>query len=523
MPLRAPTGIEAATRNVQVTRPKVDYGIPTAPADRERPEFVRPELLDLRQPMVVMLVGRVLMIVAALLIGAVARRATGGPERAEAFWPVVFSAAVFVVVGVGALVYWTVALAENAQRLKSRATSPRSVGWSWAIPIGWAAASAVTYLQIDVDGDLDPLPGVAGVGLLIALAIPYARLQGVFRGLLRKPPLLWVTAYPLDLLAFGLLWWRLTSWPDPLTRGDWDHTELTSNIAFGAMGILIVNGLVFAWLGERGTHGVFERLGRLEARSRGTDDLRPEWFASGLQRSPAAAPADLRPLRNTRPLTGVVSLFHVLWGVSLVALGIALVRLAFDYTDVWTGENVFLEDEEDVGRVAIAGGAVAVTYVLTIIVHAVWAVLIALNARRVTVHAPNPASFGIIFVPMPVLVLVGLVLGGDVGYVLVLLGFALAFLALLYSNRMLMTLSSRLGGALTGFSRWTLVITAAYMVGLVENFLFRRAVARLGFFATATLVEGVLIVIGGVVGFKAMTALEETLHRHRQTRRAEPT
>ena len=46
---------------------------------------------------------------------------------------------------------------------------------------------------------------------------------------------------------------------------------------------------------------------------------------------------------------------------------------------------------------------------------------------------------------------------------------------------------------------------------------------RLGFFATATLVEGVLIVVGGVVGYKAMTALEETIRTHKQTRRAEPT
>jgi hypothetical protein len=86
---------------------------------------------------------------------------------------------------------------------------------------------------------------------------------------------------------------------------------------------------------------------------------------------------------------------------------------------------------------------------------------------------------------------------------------------------MLMGLSGRLGGTVSGFARWTLLISLVYVVGVVENFLFSRTVSRLGFFATATFMQGVLMIIGGVVGFRAMQALEETLRDHRQTRRIE--
>ena len=48
------------------------------------------------------------------------------------------------------------------------------------------------------------------------------------------------------------------------------------------------------------------------------------WFAAGLRPDPDTAPVDSRPLINTTVLTGVVALFHVLWGLSMVAFGIAL-------------------------------------------------------------------------------------------------------------------------------------------------------------------------------------------------------
>lgn len=524
------TAAEMAVRNVPASRPRVDYGLPAAPPagalPPTQPEFVRPELVPMATSTTALLIGRGLMVVAMLLVGVAARRSAGvgAADRGDAFWPVVVSAGVFTTVAVAGLVFWSVSLADNAERLKARTASPKSMGWMWALPVAWVAVSALTYLRVETDGDLNPLPGVAGLGLALALAVPYARLQGIFRKLSRRPPVLWLSAYPLDLAAFGLVWWRLTSWPDPVTGADWDHVRLTANIAFGAAAVLAVNGLVFGWLAQRGANGVYERLGRLEARNQPDDGMRPEWFASGLRVQAGARDVEARPLISTTALTPVVSLFHILWGLSTIAFGIALARLAFDYSDrpAVLGESLRIDDSDN-ERIGFVASVVVLVYVLTIIVHGVWAVLVALNARRVTVHAPNPATFGIIFAPMPVLVVAGLLIGGTVGYWLVLAGLGFAFFALLLVNRMLMALSARLGGALKGFSTWTLIITLVYLVGVAENFLFSEAASRLGFFATATFMQGVLIMAGGVFGFRAMQALEETLRTHRQTRRAEPT
>jgi hypothetical protein len=210
----------------------------------------------------------------------------------------------------------------------------------------------------------------------------------------------------------------------------------------------------------------------------------------------------------------------MLWGVTTVALAVVLVRTAFEYSDrPALIDGTLLVDDDDADRLAAVAATVLIVYVLAIIVHGVWSVITATNARRVTVHAPNPASFGIIFVPMPVLVVVGLLIGGDVGLIVIGVGLLLAFFALLRVNQMLMTLSGRLGGELRGFSTWTAMIGVAYLIGVVENFLFGRAVGRLGFLGAATLAQGVLIGIGAVIGYRAMRELDATLRTHRQTER----
>ncbi len=521
-----------ATRNVPAVASRFDYGLPPAPSEAGASDgdgepavpFERPDLVPMGPSTTAMLIGRGLLVVAALLVGLAARRAAGsGSDRGAAFWPVTLSAAVFVVVGVAGLVFWCCTLAENARRLKARSATPRAVGGAWTLPIAWVVVSAVTYLRADVGGDLDPLPGVAAIGFSITLAVAYARVQGVLRGLSRRPPVVWVHAYPLDLFAFGLVWWRLTSWPEPVVVGDWEHVRLTSNIAFVAAAALALNALVFGWLALRGSSGVYERLGRLEARHHTDEQPIPAWFAQGLR--PGAdggpiAPADDRPLIGVAPLTAVVAGFHLLWGVITVIVALVLLRTAFEYSDrPALVDGTLLVDDDDAALIGAVVVTSAIVYVLAIVVHGVWSVLTALNARRVTVHAPHPGSFGVVFVPMPVLITVGLLIGDDAGYVIVLVGLAFAFLALLWVNQMLMGLSSRLGGELRGFGRWTLLISVVYLIGVVENFLFGRAEGRLGFLATATLVQGALIVAGAVVGYRAMRALDDTLRNHRRAKR----
>lgn len=517
---------QLATRHVPTVRAGVDYGLPTKPEARTtQPPFERPELESMGPPTTALLVGRSLFAIAALLVGVASRRSTGvgGDDRAAAFWPVTISAGVFVLVGVAGLIYWSVTLADNARRLKTRSATPRGMGWSWIVVIGWVAVSCVTYLQIEIEGELDPLPGVAAIGWAITLAIAYGRLQGIFRGLSRTPPIVWLTAFPLDLFAFGLIWWRLTDWPSPV-GGDWDHVRFTSNVAFGAAAALMINALVFGWLAQKASNGVYERLGRLEAQSRsGDDEPNPQWFQAGLAaRQALAPPVVARPLIGTKHLATAVSVLHVLWGAALVVFGILVAALAFEYS----GEAVFLDEDlavtdSDTAALTLVGGIVGFAYLAAIVTHGVWAVLSAINARRVTVHSPNPATFAIAFAPMPLLVVAGLLIGGRLGYWLAVIGLSIAFFALILVNQMLMALSARLGGQLRGFSQWTLCIMLTYFAGVVLNFLFAQAAAQLGLYATLSFIQGVLIAIGGVIGYRAMRALEETLRTHRRTNRVD--
>ena len=263
----------AATRNVPTARGQpLDLGLPSAPAtpldamaDPSRSGFVRPDLVPLGDATAALLVGRVLFALAALLIGVAARRSTGTGEGQ--FWPVVWSAAVFTAVGVVGLVFWSAQLADNARRLRCRSATPRSMVVGWSAVVAWVVLSSSTFLRIEVEGELDPLPAVAAVGWIILLAVAYGQLQGVFRALSRTPPVVWITAFPIDVVAFGLVWWRLTGWPSPI-GGDGDAVRLTSNVAFGAAAASTLNVLVFVRLARRGRDGLHERIGRLEARVR---------------------------------------------------------------------------------------------------------------------------------------------------------------------------------------------------------------------------------------------------------------
>ena len=524
---------ELATRHVPTTRRRpIDLGLPTAPAVTSdgAPEFVRPELIPMGDSIVAMLVGRVLIAVAALVVGIAARRSTGsgGADRADAFWPVVWSAGVFTTVGLVGMIFWSAQLADNARRLRCRSATGRSMVWSWLIVVAWVAVSCLTYLRFEVGGVLDPLPGVAALGWAVVLAIAYGRLQGVFGGLTRRPPIVWLSAFPIDLVAIGLVWWRLTSWPSPI---DWDDARLTSNVAFGAAAALTVNVFVFARLAQRGSDGVYERLGRLEARHRGDEALQPEWFQAGLAGpseaadtpSPSSAPAAaLRPLIGTRVLGTAVAVLHVVWGAGLIVFGVIVAKLAFDYADqpVFLGDRLVVADR-DVGRLELGGALVGLASVVAILAHGVWAVLNAINARRVTVHSPNPGTFAVAFAPTPILLGAGFVVGGRLGYWLVIAGLTIAFFGLVLVNQMLMALSARLGGDLSGFGRWSLCIVLAYVAGVVLNVLFAQAAAQLGLYATVAVLQGALIVAGGVFGFRAMRALEATLRDRRQVQRSD--
>ncbi|MFW2332558.1 hypothetical protein [Ilumatobacter sp.] len=512
------SGERLATRNVPPPPQRI---VPASPPVGQ-PALDLPEVEPMGQATTALLLGRSLFAVAALLIGLAARRSTGvgGEERASAFWSVVGSAGVLTFVGIVGLAFWSVTVAGNARRLRTRTASAWAMGWSWMIPVGWVAVSSLTYLRIEVDAEIDPLPVVAGLGWMIAVTIPYGRLQGVCRGLSRRPPIVWVSAYPIDVIAFGLIWWRLTSWPSPVGP-EADHVRLTANIAFGASAALAVNVLVYVWLAGRTSSGVYERLGRLEALQRPDAGTEPEWFRTGLAaRQALAPPVVTRPLIPTRRLGAFVAALHVLWGGAVVLFGILMATLAFDYSGkaVFDGDELVVEDADADLIVAIAT-AVGALFAAAIVVHGIWAALMAYNARRITVHSPNPGTFVLAFAPAPLLLIAGLVVGGRGGYALVAVGLTVGFVAVILVNQMLLALSGRMGRQLHGFSRWTVCLVLTYAAGFFINLMFSQSTSQLGVYATLSLVQGVLISLGGFIGYSAMDDLGDELRSHRQVHR----
>ena len=267
-----------ATRNVPTSHAIVDYGLPISATEPvgEPDAFTPPQLVSMGPPNLAVVVGRWLMVIAMLFVGLAAWRGSSrsGSGNGDAFWPVAGAAGVFVTVGFAGLVFWSVSLATNARRLTARAASPRGIGVAWLLVVAWVVISALTYLRFEVDAEFDPLPGLAGFGFAVCLALPYARLHSVFKGMTRQPPKLALHAYPLDLAAFGLVWWRMTSWPDPVTRSDVDHVRLTAYIAFGAAVALAVNALVFMRLVGDGRDAIRRRLARLRRGGRRTSRRR---------------------------------------------------------------------------------------------------------------------------------------------------------------------------------------------------------------------------------------------------------
>ena len=288
---------------------------------------------------------------------------------------------------------------------------------------------------------------------------------------------------------------------------------------------MLLNSLVFAWLAQQGSNSIYERLGRLEAQHRGADPADPEWFRSGMAAraaQPGAVTGPQRSLIGTKPLAATVAVFQVLWGIGLVVISVMLALSAFEYS----GAPVFLGDEllidgSDTDRLTLVATIVALVYATAVITYGIWAVLAAINGRRVTVHSPNPGTFALAFAPMPLLVGAGLVIGGRLGYWLVVAGLTLAFFALILVNQMLMALAARQGGSQRGSSRWSLCLVLVYFAGVALNVLYSQGAAQLGFYATLTLLQGVLIAVGGVIGFGAMRGLEETLRSHRRTASAD--
>lgn len=486
--------------------------------DSAQQRFEPPELVSFGPPTTGLVLGRTLIVIAALVVGFAARQPVGDPDVRDVFWPVVASAGVLGLVGLAAIAFWCVQFAENGRRLRARVSPPDVVGWTWAVPVLWAAFASLTFLRAEPGGDFDPYPAIAITGLAICLAIPTSRLLKVFRGMTRRPPSLFATVFALDLLAVSVVWWRLMMWSD--AGAGVDEAQTTATLAFAAAGVLTASGLLYGWLALRAVQSTYERLGRIEARHRSAVDNGPGWFHSGFRPDAAPSVVEARPLINMAPLSSAVAIGHVVMGFLLLGWAVLTMRTAIE-----TGGSIPLLgavdlDAGDLDRLGVITVVVLVVAAVTIAIHGVWGFLAGLDAARVTVHAPRPIAFAGAFVPAPLLIVAGLVVGGTTGEMLIAVGLLISIAALVRLNLILITVASHVGRGVRGFGLWTWLLVVAYLVALLERFVVSPASGRLAALAVLSVVQGVLVIVGAVIGRRAMRSFEQALLDHPRVRRA---
>lgn len=279
----------AAVRNVPTAAStQVDDGLPTAPPTDAAP-WMPPETESMRAANVAFVAGRCLFVAAALLVVLATRRFASADATFDQFWAVVASAGVFVAVGLAGQAFWAAGLADNARRLRVRGVSARGQVILWAIVAGWVAFACSVVLRVDLGGDLDPLPALALGIWVVTVLIAYSRLKAVLAGLSRTPPPVLITLLPIDLVAFGLVWWRLLDLST--ARSDLDRT---ATFALVAAGLLAVAAALSAWLAARATAAIGERLRRLETQHRQSvegEGPSAEWLQRRAEASSATSPA----------------------------------------------------------------------------------------------------------------------------------------------------------------------------------------------------------------------------------------
>ena len=482
--------------------------------------FIPPRLVSYGPSTTALALGRTFLVVAALLVGFASRRAVEQPEARDVFWPVAMAAGVVGLVGLVATAFWCVQFAENGRRLSARVSAPDAAGWTWALPVVWVALASITFLRIEVGGDFDPLPALAVFGLAVALAVPVSRLMKTFRGMTRRPPQLWVSVYVLDLVAAGAIWWRLMSWPTPVSVVDVDHARTTSIIAFAAAGVLTASALIYAFLAFRAMQSTYERLGRVEARHRSSTDIGPSWFHSGFRPDGAPSIVEARPLINLSPLSSAVTIGHVVLGALMVGWSVLVVRTGIEADGELSLFGEIGLAKTDLDRLSVLTTLLLVVTAAVIGLHGIWGLLAGLDASRATVHAGQAMSYAGAFVPAPLMIVGGLVVGDAVGEILVIFGVFVSVVAIVRLNLMLITLSSYIGGGTRGFGMWTWLLVVSYLIALAQRFLVAPETGRLGLLATLAAIQGAMVVAGGVVGRRAMRSFERAVERHPQVRRA---
>lgn len=266
LPSRSPDEVEAAFVAANAfPKPHGDPvdSVPGAPPAYENPVvFEVPELLPLRFVNIAWIATRFAIVLWTASIALVAIRTANridGSASDGSIADVGDDMTRVVLVGVlllaalfAASVWWSRTVAENTRRLRGRWPSLNRATRVWFYPTVWVALAALTFLRINVTGEFDPLPAIAAMVFALTLYSPYSMLHRIFKTLTRvRPDGAIRAAYLLDLAGFGIIWWRLTDWPEPMTADNAGTVDAMAWAAIASSGLLLISAGITANLAHQ--------------------------------------------------------------------------------------------------------------------------------------------------------------------------------------------------------------------------------------------------------------------------------
>lgn len=214
--------------------------VPIRPPSTEWTPYQEPALVPTKVARRFVVVARSLVLtwaVAIVVAGIVVRSNADGDGR------VVTTVGQIGLVAIAAVAisgwWWSDRVVRNVHRLDGRLPGRARCISAWVSPPLFAALLAVTVLQLEPGELVDIRPAVTGVVLAAAAWRPYALIRRALATLSRvRSDALLGAGFVLDLAGFGLLWWRLWTWPsslEPNATGEIDvliGTSAAAAIAF---------------------------------------------------------------------------------------------------------------------------------------------------------------------------------------------------------------------------------------------------------------------------------------------------
>jgi hypothetical protein len=214
----------------------------------------------------------------------------------------------FVAIWFAAAARWSWVRTTNVHRLEGRYPNRTRAAVVWAYPAVWVLLMGVTFVPATPNPDFDYRPTVIVVGFVLAMMSGYRIVHRIFKSLVRMPPTATCVAfYLVDLMAFGLIWWRVTSW-----TGRDGIAPLDADLDLGilvAASVALAAGMVITWYLDRAAdRGQEIRLLALRtrydhrmARLNGLDPMNPQTRYALMIARRAAERAAQRPVDERTP------------------------------------------------------------------------------------------------------------------------------------------------------------------------------------------------------------------------------